>query len=114
MNNGALRGKTRYGERLRTLWTQRDALMQEIALRERSGPLPPMFAKARTFLVHFWAKSDWTGREEILVTARWLVGIGAAQDVLPPAKDKRRARRKKVGAPRHPRNRAAKASAVSR
>ena len=83
--------------------------MQEIALRERTGPLPPMFAKARTFLIHFWAKSDWTARAEILTTARWLVKLGAVQAILPTAKG-RRAKRKTLAAPRHPRSRAAKAA----
>ena len=85
-----LPSKPRYEERLRTLRAQREALMREIALRERGGPLPPMFAKARTFLVHFWAKSDWTARAEILATARWLVKLGAVQAVVPTAKGKAR------------------------
>ena len=62
--------------------------MREIALREQGGPLPPMFAKARIFLVHFWAKSDWTARAEIVATARWLVKLGAVQAIVPTAKGK--------------------------
>jgi hypothetical protein len=108
-NTKALPSRPRYEERLRSLWAQRETLMREIALRERTGPLPPMFVKARTFLVHFWAKSDWTARAEILLTARWLVQLGAVQAILPATKG-RRTRRKALAAPRHPRSRIAKAA----
>jgi hypothetical protein len=66
------------------LLSEREALMSEIALRARFGRLPPMFAKAKTLLTNFWARSDWAARAELLPVARMLVVLGAAQPVLKP------------------------------
>jgi hypothetical protein len=66
------------------LLSEREALMNEIALRARFGRLPPMFAKAKTLLTNFWARSDWAARAELLPVARMLVVLGAAQPALKP------------------------------
>jgi hypothetical protein len=75
--------KESYEQRLNALRGEREAIMKEIELREMSGASSPIYKKARTFLTHFWAKSDWQGRSELIAGARWLVGIGAVQSALP-------------------------------
>lgn len=66
------------------LLSEREALMNEIALRARLGRLPPMLAKAKTLLTNFWARSDWAARAELLPVARMLLVLGAAQPALKP------------------------------
>jgi hypothetical protein len=64
------------------LLSERDKLMDEIALRARLGSLPPMLVKARTLLTRFWGKAGWDARSEILPVARMLLTLGAAQPAL--------------------------------
>lgn len=92
--------KPNYEQRLSFLRSQRETLMKEIEFRERSGNSSPIYRKARTFLTHFWARSDWTGRSELVAGARWLIGIGAAQSTLPDvakAKSRHRVVKKPAG-----------------
>jgi hypothetical protein len=79
------------------LLSQREALMNEIALRARFGRLPPMFAKAKTLLTNFWARSDWAARAELLPVARMLVVLGAAQPALKPGGREAPTRRRTAG-----------------
>jgi hypothetical protein len=67
------------------LLSEREALMNEIALRARLGGLPPLLAKAKTLLTNFWARADWSARSELLPVARMLVVLGAAQPALKPS-----------------------------
>jgi hypothetical protein len=68
--------------RIDGLLSERDKLMDEIALRARLGSLPPMLVKARTLLTRFWGKAGWDARSEILPVARMLLTLGAAQPAL--------------------------------
>jgi hypothetical protein len=54
--------------------------MTEIAAARShaKGPLP-LINKARTLLTRFWSDASWDAREELLRTARWLVGVGKFQ-----------------------------------
>src|SRR5262245_2347857 len=72
-----------YSQRVISLLSQRDDLMNEIlAMRSR----PPLVKKAGTLLTRFWARADWQAREEILQSARWLVKVGKIQSAMTPAK----------------------------
>jgi hypothetical protein len=68
--------------RIDALLSDRDRLMNEIALRARLAPLPPMLAKAQTLLTRFWGRSNWNARSELLAAARLLITLGAAQPAL--------------------------------
>jgi hypothetical protein len=97
--------RARHERRVVELLSEREAIMNEIALRARIGALPPMLTKARTLLTRFWARANWQSRAEILPAARMLLVLGAAQSGLKPAggmlRAKRRARgARKAGAPR--------------
>jgi hypothetical protein len=81
------------------LLSEREALMKEIALRARFGRLPPMFAKAKTLLTNFWARSDWAARAELLPVARMLVVLGAAQPALKPGGTETPSRRRTTAGP---------------
>jgi hypothetical protein len=72
--------------RVAELLSERDRLMNEIALRARLDSLPPMLVKARTLLTRFWGRASWDGRSEILAAARLLLTLGAAQPALLSAK----------------------------
>jgi hypothetical protein len=74
--------RTRHERRVVDLLAEREALMNEIALRARINALPPMLAKARTLLTRFWGKANWQSRAEILPVARMLLVLGAAQSGL--------------------------------
>src|SRR5262249_24576698 len=73
---GPARGK--YWERVTSLLSQRDQLIDEILLVRSRGQVsaPRLIDKAHALLTRFWARADWESREEILRTARWLVTLG--------------------------------------
>lgn len=78
----AASGKDFHERRIAELVSERDKLMDEIALRARLNALPPMLAKARTLLTRFWGKANWEARSELLGAARMLLTLGAAQPAL--------------------------------
>jgi hypothetical protein len=91
--------KDSQGRRVAELLSERDRLMDEIALRARLNALPPMLVKARTLLTRFWGRATWEARSEILAAARLLLTLGAAQpalqgaqSVLSPARRRKMAR----------------------
>jgi hypothetical protein len=89
------------------LLTERDKIMNEIALRARISPLPPMLAKARTLLTRFWAKGSWDTRSEILSAARMLLTLGAAQPALQQARKRGIMAKRSAARPAAPRQREA-------
>ena len=55
--------------RMTPLQSQRDDLLNEIALLRARGPFPAL-AKATTLLTRLWDRATWVSREEILQAAR--------------------------------------------
>ena len=93
------------------LLSQRDALLNEIALMRARRALPAL-TKATTLLTRFWAMGDWGSRGEILRAARVFVSVGKMQSVMggaerspeaAPRKRKRRLRARKRLASAKPR-----------
>jgi hypothetical protein len=88
--------KDRDERRIAGLLSERDVIMNEIALRARLASLPPMLAKARTLLTRFWGRADWNARSEILAVARMLLTLGAAQPALRQPQTRMPAKRRAV------------------
>ncbi len=79
--------------RVTSLQSQRDDLLNEIALLRARGPFPAL-AKATTLLTRLWDKATWVSREEILQAARVFVHIGKVQLAMAIPKHGRRHKRK--------------------
>ena len=67
--------------RVTPLLSQRDDLLNEIALLRARGPFPAL-AKATTLLTRLWDRATWVSREEILQAARVFVHIGKVQSAM--------------------------------
>ena len=79
--------------RVTSLQSQRDDLLNEIALLRARGPFPAL-AKATTLLTRLWDRATWVSREEILQAARVFVHIGRVQIAMAIPKHGRRDKRK--------------------
>jgi hypothetical protein len=107
--------RARHERQVVELLSEREAIMNEIALRARIGALPPMLAKARTLLTRFWARANWQSRAELLPAARMLLVLGAAQSGLKPARPKAPGKRRAASGTRKAgTSRAGKAAGASR
>jgi hypothetical protein len=55
---------------------ERDALAAEVRrLQEMLGSSARFCAKARDLLTRSWSRADWSGREDLVKAARWLVQL---------------------------------------
>jgi alkylhydroperoxidase/carboxymuconolactone decarboxylase family protein YurZ len=79
--------------RVTSLQSQRDDLLNEIALLRARGPFPAL-AKATTLLTRLWDRATWVSREEILQAARVFVHIGKVQIAMAIPKHGRRHKHK--------------------
>ena len=79
--------------RVTPLQSQRDDLLNEIALLRARGPFPAL-AKATTLLTRLWDRATWVSREEILQAARVFVHIGKVQIAMAIPKHGRRHKHK--------------------
>jgi hypothetical protein len=91
----------RYWQRITSLLSQRDRLIDEILLVRSRGhvPSPRLIDKAHALLTRFWARADWESREEVLRTARWLVTLGRTCAPAPASKPKRPGTSVRAGQP---------------
>jgi len=85
--------KLKYQQRVTSLLSRRDELIEGILVCHRARGPSPFLAKADALLTRFWARADWKEREEILRAARWLLDMGSGQAAVPqgaPPKNGRR------------------------
>ena len=89
--NGSVNGSLAW-LRVTPLQSERDDLLNEIALLRTRGPFPAL-AKATTLLTRLWDRATWVSREEILQAARVFVHIGKVQIAMAIPKHGRRHKR---------------------
>jgi hypothetical protein len=65
-----------YWQRVTELLSQRDQLIAEILAHRHTGHDTPLLKQAEALVTRFWAEEDWQGREELLRSASWLLGLG--------------------------------------
>jgi hypothetical protein len=82
---GDAKSASSYSLHVRSLLSQRDEQVSEIAmLRSRTSAPSPFVKKAETLLTRHWARAGWQAREEILRTVRWLLSTARLEAVKPP------------------------------
>jgi hypothetical protein len=88
-----------------TMLSERDDFITEIeSVRSRAGIPVELYNKARALLTRFWARADWSEREEILKAVRWIMNVAKIQSSMTSANGRSKKRRRsrsqlKVGAP---------------
>jgi hypothetical protein len=87
---------TSYSQHAISLLSQRDGQITEFTLLRARGP-SSFLRKAETLLTRHWARADWQGREEILRTVRWLLGMARLEATKPPGERRTVKRTKRRG-----------------
>jgi hypothetical protein len=82
-----------YSQHAISLLSQRDEQITEITMLRTRGP-SSFLRKAEMLLTRYWARANWQGREEILRTVRWLLGM-ARLEAANAASERRTAKRTK-------------------
>jgi hypothetical protein len=58
---------------------QRDRLVAELTALRAAEPRSPIADKAFELVTRWWGPASWTGREQLLKAATWLVRLGKLQ-----------------------------------
>jgi hypothetical protein len=62
-------------DRIAAIVARRSELVAEIAQLRETGRASRFVENAQRLLTNWWSRSDWAGREELLKSAGWLVGL---------------------------------------